>query len=85
MKWVTCWILCVAIVADQADRGLASSRLLTPCVPQTTHFNVSLLYSDTLVVLADSSQCSSPFQPYSVKLPFVYDTNRVFLLVFIKL
>ena len=66
------WILCVAIFANQADHGLAASRLLLPCVNQTAKFNVSLHYSDTVVVLANSNRCSSPFQPYSVRYAISY-------------
>lgn len=46
------------LVASQLGRGLAVSRELLLC-KQTAKFNVSLRYSDTLIVQANSSYCNS--------------------------
>ena len=65
-----CFLLLMTLAVSLLSIGHTASRELFPCQPQSIKFNVSLYYSDTLVVLANSSFCGSAFQPYSVSNPY---------------
>ena len=67
IMYVCSWLF-ITLVASLLYRGHAASREVFPCRPQSVKLNVSLYYSDTLVVLANSSHCDSAFQSYSVSI-----------------
>ena len=73
-------VFCIIIAGPvHICHGLAVPKELFPCKPQAVKFNVSLRSSDTLVVLANSSYCKSPFQPFSVSsktMPADWDASH---------